>query len=424
MPKAQSVRIIDGNRASGSGGGSTVTTITHTHDSRYYTESEVAALLAGYLPVTGVTTGATSQAQTFTSGVIDSSLTASRLLASNGSKQLASVANLADWIAGTANQVTVSNDGDGSVTLALPQNIHTAATPTFAGVIAAYLRPAADGVTAVQIQKANGTPVVTVDTTNGRVGIGITPSDPLSILMPDTSTAGFKITDAGVGGYITFGDATSASGALVPYLVGRAGGTGGVYGILIEGRPAADDSSKTGLVLRGSDPSGNPLTTANILQIQKGDGAVVATVAAAGNVTTQNGLIVNEGGGSAATDDLRAESDTEPNMLWLDASADLLYLGGTVGVRVTKGGGVLLPVATKSGNYTLTGADNVVVFTATATATLPAATGSGQTYRICCRAGTLTIDGNASETVIGEATQVLYPGENLILTDVGNGAWE
>lgn len=136
------------------------------------------------------------------------------------------------------------------------------------------------------------------------------------------------------------------------------------------------------------------------------------------------GLIVNEAGGSAATSDLRAESAGEANMLWLDASADLLYLGGTVGVRVTKGGGVRLPVATKAGDYTLTTADNVVVFTATATATLPAATGTGQTYRIICRAGTLTIDANASETIIGELTQVIYPGENLILSDVGNGVWE
>lgn len=48
-------------------------------------------------------------------------------------------------------------------------------------------------------------------------------------------------------------------------------------------------------------------------------------------------LIVNEDG--TATGDLRAESDTEPNMLFLDASADTLYLGGTTnGVQVAAGG--------------------------------------------------------------------------------------
>jgi hypothetical protein len=60
-------------------------------------------------------------------------LTASRLVATNASKTLESVTNLASWVAGTSNQVTVTNDGDGTITLALPQNIHTAASPTFAG---------------------------------------------------------------------------------------------------------------------------------------------------------------------------------------------------------------------------------------------------------------------------------------------------
>ena len=65
-------------------------------------------------------------------GLTVSGLTASRLVATDGAKALASVANLTSWIAGTANQLTVTSDGDGSVTLSLPQNIHTTATPRFA----------------------------------------------------------------------------------------------------------------------------------------------------------------------------------------------------------------------------------------------------------------------------------------------------
>jgi hypothetical protein len=54
-------------------------------------------------------------------------------------------------------------------------------------------------------------------------------------------------------------------------------------------------------------------------------------------VSVSDGLIVNEGGLSTA--DFRAESDTEANMLFLDASADQLFLGGTTnGVRIDKGG--------------------------------------------------------------------------------------
>lgn len=49
-----------------------------------------------------------------------SSATASRLLATNADKELESIANLAAWIAGTANQILITNDGDGTVTISIP----------------------------------------------------------------------------------------------------------------------------------------------------------------------------------------------------------------------------------------------------------------------------------------------------------------
>lgn len=67
-------------------------------------------------------------------GITLSGATASRLLATDGSKAAASVADLTAWVAGTANRVTVANDGDGSITLSAPQDIHTAATPQFAAM--------------------------------------------------------------------------------------------------------------------------------------------------------------------------------------------------------------------------------------------------------------------------------------------------
>lgn len=67
-------------------------------------------------------------------GLTLSGLTATRLVATSGAKALASVANLASWIAGTTNQVAVADDGDGTITLSTPQNIHTGASPTFAGL--------------------------------------------------------------------------------------------------------------------------------------------------------------------------------------------------------------------------------------------------------------------------------------------------
>ena len=67
-------------------------------------------------------------------GATLSGLTASRLMATGGSSVVSSVANLASWIAGTANQITVTNDTDGTITLSASQDIHTGASPTFSAL--------------------------------------------------------------------------------------------------------------------------------------------------------------------------------------------------------------------------------------------------------------------------------------------------
>jgi len=59
-------------------------------------------------------------------------LTASRLVSVDSNKTAESVDDLTVWIGGTANQVNVTDDSDGTVTLSTPQDIDTAADPTFA----------------------------------------------------------------------------------------------------------------------------------------------------------------------------------------------------------------------------------------------------------------------------------------------------
>jgi hypothetical protein len=61
-------------------------------------------------------------------------LTPDRLIYGGTAGALTSVSNLASWIAGTSNQVTVTDDTDGTITLSLPQDIHTGASPTFASL--------------------------------------------------------------------------------------------------------------------------------------------------------------------------------------------------------------------------------------------------------------------------------------------------
>ena len=111
-------------------------------------------------------------------------LTASRLLYLDADSNVASVADFTNWIAGTANQIIVTDpDTDGTVTLSLPQDYDTGAIPTLGGLTitgnsvfglnSSVFQPATDSTTFFQVLDADGgTPILNVDSTNERVGIG------------------------------------------------------------------------------------------------------------------------------------------------------------------------------------------------------------------------------------------------------------
>ena len=82
--------------------------------------------------VVGTTNTQTLTNKTLTSPVISNLSAAARLMYHTSGKVPTTVSDLTAWIAGTANQVSVADDGDGSVTLSLPQDVHTGASPTFA----------------------------------------------------------------------------------------------------------------------------------------------------------------------------------------------------------------------------------------------------------------------------------------------------
>ena len=78
-----------------------------------------------------------------------SDLTGTRLVYSDGSKVLTSVADLSSWIAGTTSQITVTSDGDGTLTLSTPQSISSGSSPTFAGLTISNDLSVANGGTGV-----------------------------------------------------------------------------------------------------------------------------------------------------------------------------------------------------------------------------------------------------------------------------------
>ena len=116
-------------------------------------------------------------------GVKLTSLTQSRLVASDASKELVS-SDLVNWVTGTANRVIVADDAAGGIVISGPQDIHTGATNfTVAGLTvtgnsvfglnSSVFQPNADSTTFLQVKNAAGTGYpISIDTTNIRVGMG------------------------------------------------------------------------------------------------------------------------------------------------------------------------------------------------------------------------------------------------------------
>ena len=78
-----------------------------------------------------IETGTLTTTNTVTIVTSTQGLTVSRLLSTDANLDLASVTDFTDWIAGTANQINIADDGDGTLTVATPQDIHSGASPTF-----------------------------------------------------------------------------------------------------------------------------------------------------------------------------------------------------------------------------------------------------------------------------------------------------
>jgi len=51
--------------------------------------------------------------------------TANRMVYLNSETDITSITDLTAWVAGTTNQITVTDDEDGTITLSTPQSIHT-----------------------------------------------------------------------------------------------------------------------------------------------------------------------------------------------------------------------------------------------------------------------------------------------------------
>lgn len=125
------------------------------------------------------------------------------------------------------------------------------------------------------------------------------------------------------------------------------------------------------------------------------------------------GAIFNEQGNSAL--DFRIEGDAKANLVFVDASADCVGINNSAPVSILDvNGSVGAAIVTKTTDYTATADDWTILCDATAgnmIITLPAVAGCARRVynikKIDSSGNTVTIDGNASETIDGATTKVI-----------------
>ena len=154
-------------------------------------------------------------------------------------------------LTGTSNQITVTDDGANStVTLSTPQNIHTGASPTFAGLTLSStpLAVGSGGTGAASLTDGgpllgSGTGAVTAlgQPTNGQLIIGSTGADPVLATVIGTAneitvTNGAGTITLSLPDDVTIGDALTVTGNLVvsgdgPHTINLGGDTGDDFAI-------------------------------------------------------------------------------------------------------------------------------------------------------------------------------------------------
>lgn len=159
------------------------------------TQRALRQLSAYFLGPTGTPTFASI---TLSTSLTLSFLTASRLIATNASKQLTST-DLNSWVSGTANEIDITDDGDGTITIGLVDPLIVSKGGTGSATLTDHAVLVGSGTGAI-------TPLSVA--TNGQLIIGVTSSDP--VLATLTEGEGIDVTN-GSGTITIAGEDASAT---------------------------------------------------------------------------------------------------------------------------------------------------------------------------------------------------------------------
>ena len=315
-------------------------------------------------------------------------------------------------VLGTSNQVSVTH-GTNSITLSAPQNIHTGATPTFAGLTVSGLTAssavATDGSKALVsvpntgtgdnvlatsptlVTPALGTPSALVLTNatglpiGGITGLGTGVATALGI---NVGSAGAFVTFNGALGTPSSGVATNLTGTASGLTAGTASAValGGITGLgtgVATALTVNTGSAGAIVLFNGAlgTPSSGTLTNATGLPLSTG---VTGTLPVANGGTGQTAytdgqlLIGNTGTGGLSKATLTAGSNvtiTNGSGTITIASSGGVGTVTSVGGAGTVNGITLTGTVTSSGNLTLGGTLSGVSLTTQVTGTLPATNG-------------------------------------------------